>query len=423
MHREEHDVRTVAEVSTESSREVVLDSVIETAMRMMLLSAGATGAQLMLAGNGALTVRARAEFAQDLVVQLGPASKNDPLVSLIANTVERSGQSLTLNTASDMARMFTQLDAPARVPRSVFCLPLFIERRLAAVLYLEHDRVDRAFPPKKRALIESLSSQIAVAFANARHRQTLYDENHPRSAEAAPSADVQLELIQASRAAAIGELVASIIHEMSQPLSAIDASSGAALRWLQREVPNLDEAALSLEKVRGCTVKAKAIIDRLRELNRQSQVQFASFDVHAAIRDVVAMSRARIEQFDTQITVLGMDGEQPLFGNRVQIQQVVENLIANSLEAMVDTTCRARTIHISSARTDCEIVISVLDSGPGISLACESRLFRPFVTTKPQAMGLGLAICKRIVEAHSGRMWMQKGEPFGMCVSFAVESA
>lgn len=421
-HQEEANNKVPVTFSKALSREVVIDCVIETIMRMMLLSAGATAGQLMLSESGRLRVLARAESKPDIAVAFGAAIQGAPFVSTITQAVARSGHAVTLDTAAEAAQMVASPEPCIPLPSSVFCLPLLIKHRLVAVLYLENDHTEKAFPADKRAPIELLASQMALAIENACLSQILHDEDRQRYVTERQSSDLQFELTQASRITAIGELVSSIIHEMSQPLSAIDASSGAALRWLQRDAPDVDEATVSLEKVRTCTVRAKAIIDRLRELNRQSQIPFKSFDINAAVREVILVSRARIDKLGVNIAYEDASIEHPVFGNRVQVQQVIENLIANALEAMADTTDRARVIQISSAHSDSGVVISVSDSGPGIAPGWEDSVFRPFTTTKPQAMGMGLSICKRIVEAHGGTMWIEKVDPHGLRFSFTLEA-
>lgn len=421
-HREEANNEVFVTLSETLSRDVVLDSVIETILRMVLLIAGATGGQLMLPEPNRLRVTVRAESKRDIAVEFGATIEPEPFVCMIAQAVARSGQALMFNTATEAAEMFVGPQPRPRLPASMFCLPLFTGHRLVAVLYLENDRIDNAFCAERRAPIELLASQMAVAIERACLNQTLHDEDQQRYQTDRHSSNVQFELTRASRITAIGELVSSIIHEMSQPLSAIDASSGAALRWLQRDAPDVDEATVSLEKVRSCTVRAKGIIDRLRELNRQSQIPFASFDVDAAVREVILVSRARIDKLGVTIAYDGMGVEHPVNGNRVQVQQVVENLIANALEAMADTKDRARIIQISSVHTDSTVVISVSDSGPGIAPGWEESVFRPFTTTKPHAMGMGLSICKRIVEAHGGTMWIEKVSPHGLRLSFTLEA-
>ncbi|RFU49658.1 sensor histidine kinase [Paraburkholderia sp. DHOC27] len=233
--------------------------------------------------------------------------------------------------------------------------------------------------------------------------------------------EVQCALSQASRVAAIDALVASIAHEMSQPLSAIDASSSAGLRWLQRDAPNFEEAIISLEKVRSCAMRARKIIDELRSLTSHLKTPAETFDLHSAIREVVQLSRARLDELDVEVVFAGMSTPCYVMGDRVQIQQVVDNLLVNALEAMAGMSGRARVIHIASVEADNEVVISVTDSGPGLAPGCEETLFQPFVTSKPHGVGMGLPICKRIVEAHGGTMWVDKMRPFGLRFTFTLD--
>ncbi|GJH32853.1 GAF domain-containing protein [Paraburkholderia hospita] len=421
---EDSNIEAIAALSNAFSEEVVLDRVLETIVRVALKCTGATAGQLMLSDQGTLRTRVRATSRQDVVVEIGSTIEDEPITRLIAQAVAQAGRSLTLDTANETAERFARRDSEARVPCSAFCLPLFHKRRLVAVLYLENDRANKAFPTRKRALIELLASQMAIALENARLSQALYDEERRRFFAEGRLRQAQFALSEATRATAIEELVGSIAHELSQPLSAIDASSGAALRWLKREVPNLEEATISLNKVQSCTTRAKVTIDRLRAAISQSKTLFEEFDVHAAIREVVLLARSRIDQLDVQIELAGMSVQCHVMGNRVQIQQVVDSLIANALDALTSITQRPRIISVSSARREGRtVVISVADSGRGIEPGSEDQLFRPFVTTKPRSIGIGLPICKRIIEAHGSAMRVEPLTPFGVRFSFTLDQA
>jgi C4-dicarboxylate-specific signal transduction histidine kinase len=271
----------------------------------------------------------------------------------------------------------------------------------------------------------TIRASNASTSANRSRHEAIHPQQHEMMGHAITECElrrVQFELAEASKVAAIEALVASITHEMSQPLSAIDASSSAGLRWLQRDTPNFDEAIISLEKVRSCAIRARKIIDDLRLLTSRSTMPAGIFDIHAAIGEVVVLSRPRIDETGARIVFTDMANPLQVPGDRVQIQQVIENLIVNALEAMTDVVDRERIIHLSSAqRDDDSIVISVADSGPGLAAGSEETVFRPFVTTKPQSIGMGLPICKRIIEAHGGTLWVEQLNPFGARFSFILD--
>jgi C4-dicarboxylate-specific signal transduction histidine kinase len=402
--------------------EALADFVIETILRMTLASTGATSAQFLVSGNDGLRSHAKARMHDRVVVEIGTAVRHEPFVDVIAHSVLRSGESVTLETANEANRLFVLLNAPERLACSALFLPLFCGPDVVAVLYLEHDHVEKAFSGQKRELIELLTSQIAVTLESASRSRTELDKLRQSSDHSVIDTATHVDdLSQAARLATVGEIVASIVHEMSQPLSAIDASSGAALRWLQRDMPDLDEATISLEKVQTCSARAREIIERMRTLNRQASEPFESFDVHAVIREAIRRSRTQIEAAGATIALDGLETERPVFGSRMQIQQVVGNLIVNALEAMAQIDDRPRKLHIASACSDIVgTVISVADSGPGIPADSEDRIFRPFYTTKPQGLGMGLPICKRIVESHGGAIWVQPSEPHGVRFFFSL---
>lgn len=290
-----------------------------------------------------------------------------------------------------------------------------------AVLYLENYRIEHAFPESARSLLDLLASQAAIVLEDMSAQAARLEMQHGENLEG-ELRQVRFELSQASRVSAIDALVASITHEMSQPLSAIDASSSAGLRWLQRDTPNLEEAVISLEKVRSCAMRARKIIDDLRALKSELKIPSGEFDIHSAIREVVRLSRPRIDELGASVVFTGMTAAQHVMGDRVQIQQVIEHLIMNALESMAEVTNRARIIRISTTEADDELlIVSVADSGPGVAPEWEEKLFRPFATTKTRGMGMGLPICKGIIEAHGGSMWIETVRPFGLRFCFTLD--
>jgi C4-dicarboxylate-specific signal transduction histidine kinase len=416
---DEHKIKAPEEAHNPLSSEIVLDCVFETILRMTLTCTGATGVQILMPGRDELQPRARAQMQDDHSIHFGGTAENELLVRMIAHDVMRTGKAVTIDTANDASTLFAASGSPVRLAWSVICLPLFCGRQVIAALYLEHDRVNGAFSAEKRALAEMLAVQIAIALKNTRISQARYDEIQRKCLAGCHGG--RSELSRCAEFAAVGEIVGSIVHEMSQPLSAIDSSSGAALRWLQRETPDLKEATLSLTKVQTCTARAREIIDRLRVLSRQARVPFEVFDVHAAIREAVLQSRLRIENAGATVAFAGMHSKKLILGNRMQIQQVIEFLIANSLDAMSSVTDRPRRIKISSAKAvDAAVVISISDSGPGRSSDWEEKLLRPSFTKKAQDIGMGLAISKRIIEAHGGKIWVRKVDPLGVQFSFSL---
>jgi PAS domain S-box-containing protein len=249
---------------------------------------------------------------------------------------------------------------------------------------------------------------------------TVMDITERRHAEEALRS-AQAELARVARLTTMGELVASIAHEINQPLAAIVTSAGACLRWLNRTEPDLDKARNALSRIERDGSRAGDVIRGLRALARRSGPELATLDIDDAIREVLALTRAELLQHDVVLQTDLLAGERPVLGDRVQLQQVMLNLIVNAIEAMNPVTDRARVLTISSrpAEPD-EALVAVEDSGAGLDPATADRIFDPFFTTKPNGMGMGLSICRSIIDAHGGRFWVSPGLPCGTVFHFTV---
>jgi len=215
----------------------------------------------------------------------------------------------------------------------------------------------------------------------------------------------QSELAHVTRVATLGETTASIAHEINQPLGAIVINANACLRWLTAS--NVAEARQSAERIRADAHRAGEIINRIRSFAKKASPQKDWMHINHTVRDVIALARSELEQNRIALETQLSDTVQPLiFADRIQLQQVILNLIMNAVEAMSEMSGGPRQLLI---RTDANesggIVVAVRDSGPGLKPEDLHRLFTPFYTTKPQGMGMGLAICRSIIEAHGGRLW------------------
>jgi C4-dicarboxylate-specific signal transduction histidine kinase len=222
----------------------------------------------------------------------------------------------------------------------------------------------------------------------------------------------------------MGELAASIAHELRQPLAAITMNGSAALRWLNRESPNLDEARDAVSRIVREAQRADEVIRGLRALLGQSGARREPLDLNAAINEVLELVRTESRRNEVSIRTVLDAGLPAAFGDRVQFQQVVLNLILNGIEAMVAVAERPRILVIRTERSESEgAAVIVEDSGPGLDAATVERLFDPFFTTKPNGLGLGLSICRSIVEAHGGRLSASTRASGGTAFRFTVPIA
>jgi C4-dicarboxylate-specific signal transduction histidine kinase len=229
----------------------------------------------------------------------------------------------------------------------------------------------------------------------------------------------QAELAHVARLTTMGELTASIAHEINQPLGAMVNNASACVRWLAAQ--NLEEARQSALRVAADGHRAAEIIGRIRALAKRTPPQQDRLDLNALIRDVLALARSEMHRHGVLVET-HLAAEVPrILGDRIQLQQVLLNLVMNAIEALSSVSTGPRRLWVSSAcGTAPEVVITVRDSGPGLKPQHLERLFEAFYTTKPQGLGLGLAISRRIIEAHGGRLWATANVPQGAVVQFTV---
>ncbi len=230
--------------------------------------------------------------------------------------------------------------------------------------------------------------------------------------------DAQEQLAQASRLAAVAELSASIAHELNQPLQAIVAHGRACVRWLAATPPRIDEAKYSAEQLLRDANAAADVVSRIRALFRHMPPQKVELDINKLILQVCTLMADDIQRSAVSLeTILGEDVSK-ISADAVQIQQVIVNLVRNAIEALAASEERPRLLVIRSRRDADNVVIDVEDHGTG-QLDFE-KIFEPFFTTKETGMGMGLAICRSIIEAHAGRIWAVRNVSRGVTFSFSL---
>jgi PAS domain S-box-containing protein len=233
--------------------------------------------------------------------------------------------------------------------------------------------------------------------------------------------EVQSELAHANRVATMGQLAASIAHEVSQPIAATVINAHAALRWLSAKPPELDEVTLVLDRLVKDANRASDVLGRIRGHIQKAPPQKGPVDISTAIREMIEFTRSQATKSGASVQMQLADDLPLIEGDRVELQQVLLNLILNALEAMSAVSDGVRHLHISAALDEAGCVrVKVSDSGPGFASGYAEQVFAAFYTTKPTGLGMGLSICRSIIEAHGGRLWASANPPCGAVVQFTL---
>jgi PAS domain S-box-containing protein len=232
--------------------------------------------------------------------------------------------------------------------------------------------------------------------------------------------DARLELARVNRVMTLGELAASIAHEINQPLAAIVADANASLNWLARPDPDVDRVRDSLEGIIKDGHRAGEVIRRIRQLATKGETQRASVEINSVIRDVMPLLRRELQLHQVVAQADLAEVIPPVLADRVQLQQVIINLVVNAVEAMASIDDRPRLLVIRSRVTDDEVVVTVRDAGVGIDPSAVDQLFSAFFSTKPGGMGMGLSISRSIIEAHGGRFWATTNPDHGASFHFTL---
>jgi PAS domain S-box-containing protein len=231
----------------------------------------------------------------------------------------------------------------------------------------------------------------------------------------------QAELAHVSRVTMLGELTASISHEVNQPLAAVVTAAAACLRWLDGDTPNLDEARRAVDWIIKEGNRASEVTRRVRALAKKTDIGKVPLDINDAIKEVMALVQRELSSHRVLLRTELAPALPMILGDRVQLQQVITNLVMNGVEAMQPTTDRTRELMIRSQEDEKRrVLVTVTDSGIGISAENADRLFNAFFTTKSGGLGMGLSICRSIVEAHGGRLWATANLPHGATFHFAL---
>jgi len=234
-------------------------------------------------------------------------------------------------------------------------------------------------------------------------------------------ASPRAESARAGRMAALGQMPACIVHEINQPVAALLINTQAALRFLDGPNPNLKESQRALTSVLQLGNRIAEIVRRTRALVERAPPQKEDFEINEAIREMISLSQEELVKNSVFVHTRFAQGLPVVRADPIQVQQVILNLIANAMQAMSGVCEGTRELRVSTGQTTSgDILVAVQDSGPGLDAQSLDHLFDAFYSTKPRGLGIGLFICRAIIEAHGGRLWANLSEPHGATFQFTL---
>jgi C4-dicarboxylate-specific signal transduction histidine kinase len=285
--------------------------------------------------------------------------------------------------------------------RACWSTPIFAHSGKALGSFAMYYREMRSPSPAETRALEMATHLAGIAI-----ERKLAREERERLRQA------QAELAHINRVTTMGELTASLAHEVNQPIAAAVTDANTCLRWLTRDQPDLEEARQAASRIVKDATRAGEIISRIRLLFKKSTPQRELVDVNEVIREMTVLLRSEATQYSVSVRTELADLPQ-VMADRVQLQQVVMNLMTNGMDAMKDVDGTRELIICSQQAEDGQLMVSVSDTGVGLPPQQADQIFNAFFTTKPQGTGMGLRISRSIVESHGGRLWSVDNSPRG----------
>jgi len=293
-----------------------------------------------------------------------------------------------------------------RGARTYLLMPLLKEEEPIGVVAILRDRV-LPFTEREIDLLRAFAAEAIVAFESTR-RERQYR-------------DTQIELAHANRLSAMGQITASVTHEVNQPIAAVRNRLSAALNFMNKEPPDLEEVRAAVAGALKAIDRTGVIISRMRALMLKATTPTDSMDINDAAREVIELTRGEALKNRVSLQAQFTKGLPTIAGDRIQLQQVVLNLIVNALQATSGVSDDTREVLVTTKKAEANSVyLGVQDTGLGLNEDVLPHLFEPFYTSKPNGMGMGLAISRSIIEAHHGRLWATECKPRGALFQFTI---
>jgi C4-dicarboxylate-specific signal transduction histidine kinase len=233
---------------------------------------------------------------------------------------------------------------------------------------------------------------------------------------------LQAGLAHVSRVTILGELTASLAHEVNQPLAGIVSSADACLHWLAAQPPNVDKARRAIERITRDAKRASDVVARVRNLAKKAPLQRTWVDINETVEETISLATRELSQNNVSLETQLAENLPQILADRIQLQQVILNLIINACEALTAADDEFRKLSLSTAREMDGVALTVRDTGVGIDPQQIETVFEAFHTTKPGGMGMGLAVSRSIIEGHGGRLWAEPNEPRGAIFKFSIPS-